>query len=260
MTAPLFAGIGDPLTKTCAGCRSVLPATRKFFQPRNDRAIGLTSRCRACLAVSDKARYVPTPRPSKTVDGLQTCTRCQLAKPATLGSFAPKPAMTNGLSSWCRDCQRAVAKERQAARRRHPTEREKLLDEKHRFATSPRGREYRRSASAVSNHGRRSRLLALPYRRTTDDWDQCKQDWDEKCAYCGGTYPLTQDHFIPLCDPMSPGTVPWNMLPACAPCNRSKGMRPPTTWCTSERLTAVLAYLNSKNASPAIGGGEWSAA
>src|SRR4030095_13167308 len=54
------------------------------------------------------------------------------------------------------------------------------------------------------------------------------------------------DHWIPLADPASPGTVPWNMLPLChwkkntknsshAPyCNASKGAKDPVVWLTEK--------------------------
>lgn len=66
-----------------------------------------------------------------------------------------------------------------------------------------------------------------PFDWTVTDWIACQAAWEHRCAYCGGNGPLEQEHYVPLSAPDSPGTVPWNMLPACSPCNRRKWDRHP---------------------------------
>lgn len=55
----------------------------------------------------------------------------------------------------------------------------------------------------------------------------------EACIYCGSAGPLTLYHVIPR----SRGglDIPENLVPACLPCNSSKGARTPSEWRAHER-------------------------
>ena len=55
------------------------------------------------------------------------------------------------------------------------------------------------------------------------DWLYTLAAWDFRCAYCGMRQPLTQDHVTPLSKGGS-HTLD-NIVPACALCNGSKGVR-----------------------------------
>lgn len=74
--------------------------------------------------------------------------------------------------------------------------------------------------SLIENHKRRSKRAEVPFAWTLAEWQRCLDAWAHRCAYCGAT-PVEQDHVIPLSSPVCPGTVPWNMVPACIRCNRS---------------------------------------
>ncbi|MBX3579877.1 MAG: HNH endonuclease, partial [Rhizobiaceae bacterium] len=70
------------------------------------------------------------------------------------------------------------------------------------------------------------------------------------CAYCDSTGPLTQDHFIPLSSAKCPGTIPGNIVPACASCNSSKRARDPFSWVSgTERLDRIVSYLRGARVS-----------
>ncbi len=179
-----------------------------------------------------------------------TCTKCGLPKPGTLEYFPTQPAKNNGLDSWCRDCFRLRAKLVQQERRRDPEQRLKVLEEKRRYAESDRGRLTKRLHTEIDNHKRKTRRLGKPWLWNQELWTQCKEDWEHKCVYCGNPSKLTQEHFINLRDPNSPGTVPWNMLPACRSCNASKLARDPFEFVKSKtKLTRIKAYLASKKPS-----------
>jgi hypothetical protein len=84
---------------------------------------------------------------------------------------------------------------------------------------------------------RRARKHALPASFTKCHRIFCFQYWHFTCAYCGEERSFDRtialDHFFPIADPTSPGTVPWNMLPAChgkGSCNTSKQHRNPYDW------------------------------
>ena len=101
---------------------------------------------------------------------------------------------------------------------------------------------------------RREREAARPSQFTHTDWLKCKIAWGYTCAYCGlRAKRLTQDHFIPLIDPECPGTVPWNIIPACVTCNSSKSTSSPSAWYTRHRrgfikgrLATIRAFLEAQ--------------
>jgi 5-methylcytosine-specific restriction endonuclease McrA len=64
-------------------------------------------------------------------------------------------------------------------------------------------------------------------RVTSEDWVNILREHDEKCAWCHRTgVPLEMDHVMPL----SKGGKhePGNIVPACKPCNSSRGNRHPS--------------------------------
>lgn len=104
----------------------------------------------------------------------------------------------------------------------------------------------------LRSHHRRARKHGLPMIFTADDWQRCLNYWRGRCAYCGRQAnnlftPAHQEHFIPLVSPDCPGTVPWNMLPACGSCNHSKRDKSPTEWLTQKfgqrRAAEILARI-----------------
>lgn len=148
-----------------------------------------------------------------------TCTHCKVDYPPTLEFFGPNQKKLNGLSSWCRSCMRDRARRVQTWRRKH--DRVKLLAEKQRHLQSPQGREWKRLASLVDNHRRRAKHL--PFQWSLASWKACLTWWKNRCAYCGKRRRrIEHDHVIPLSNPTCPGTVPWNIVPACITCNRKK--------------------------------------
>lgn len=180
----------------------------------------------------------------------KACTKCGQVKPMTLEHFQAKKEMTCGFNSWCRDCIRASARVRQAKRRADPVQRERVMDEKRRHLQSPRGREWKRSASLIENNIRRQRGRPGEYLWSLALWLQAVADFGGRCAYCDGDKKLSQDHFIPLAAPNCPGTVPWNIVPACRSCNASKASRPAEQWVKdSVRLARIVAYLESRRVS-----------
>ena len=92
--------------------------------------------------------------------------------------------------------------------------------------------EYRRAYRAanpekVRAHNDKRRMLLQGIDvidLTPQQWEQIKEGWDHRCAYCGETpAALTKDHIIPI----SKGGhhTAANIVPACQPCNSRKGDR-----------------------------------
>lgn len=70
---------------------------------------------------------------------------------------------------------------------------------------------------------RRNIEKGLPYTLTVKEWDEIKESFGNKCAYCGGEKKLSQDHVIPLS--RGGGYTKDNIVPACKSCNSKKGDR-----------------------------------
>ena len=224
-----------PPELVCSRCGLSKPATTDFFTPRPDATRGFSYPCRECLRKRERERYwankfigpLPNPNPS----GRISCTKCGTEYPETLEFFGPDNAKRNGLGSWCRQCLRDLARARQAARRSDPEERKVVQAEKQRYARSPRGRAKKREHSRTYNHRRRQWGKSIPWLWNDDYWKSIKFFWGFQCAYCGrGDTDLHQDHVVPISSPDCPGTVPWNIVPACPTCNLSKGGKNLEEW------------------------------
>jgi hypothetical protein len=75
------------------------------------------------------------------------------------------------------------------------------------------------------------------------DWRFCRKYWNQRCCYCGEPERrgLTNDHYIPK--RLDGINAPWNVVPACIKCNRSKGSKHPDEWCTSAQRKAIKLYF-----------------
>jgi 5-methylcytosine-specific restriction endonuclease McrA len=98
---------------------------------------------------------------------------------------------------------------------------------------------------------RRAKKLSLPYTLTSKQWQQIKEYFNNKCAYCGKELPLSKEHFIPL----SKGgeyTIN-NIIPVCLSCNSSKQDKdffkwyPAQSFYSKAREKRILKYLGYKN-------------
>lgn len=117
-----------------------------------------------------------------------------------------------------------------------------------------------KTSARLYKHNRRARKLALPSLWTKAHERQMFETWHYCCAYCGAQQgffnemKMSADHYIPLgMTEVCPGTVPWNMVPACKSCNSSKQDKPPRQWLTDtfgkrkgeQKAKTIEAYLNS---------------
>lgn len=78
---------------------------------------------------------------------------------------------------------------------------------------------------------RRARKASSPHCLKREQWEAIKAAYGHHCAYCGAKEtkkrPLTQDHVVPLSK--GGGTIPENIVPACADCNAGKKTGPPVS-------------------------------
>ena len=72
----------------------------------------------------------------------------------------------------------------------------------------------------VSKQKRRSRLANVEHTLTNQEWLEILAAFDNRCAYCGCSEKMTQDHVIPISK--DGGHTKENVVPACRPCNSRK--------------------------------------
>lgn len=176
------------------------------------------------------------------------CTKCHL--PKEIRHFSKQKLGKHGVTSWCKPCFRA----HQRADRQKNLERDRARSRawsavnlelraaraRDAWAKNPEAhREYlrlRRTRSPEKSkeydaRKRAKRLAALcssDASFTADEWKSLMADHDYRCVYCGKRARLQMDHVKPL----SKGGkhVASNIVPACGPCNNSKGARDLAVW------------------------------
>lgn len=124
---------------------------------------------------------------------------------------------------------------------------DKVMSYKKKYKHSERGKE----VSLLGTQKRRVLKMSLPYNYSVEEWNKCKEYFNNTCAYCGNEVKLTQDHWIPL----SKGGeyTKDNIICACLSCNSSKRDYNPFEWYikqpfySKEREQKILKYLNYKN-------------
>lgn len=201
-----------------------------------------------CMSMSMPQADVPRVgtgknRRQSSTEWERCCSRCKEWKPENTDVFSTKRQAGHVYYSWCRDCARECARDRMRARRSDAVEKERVRDEHERHARSSQGLAWKRRRSYLDNSIRRAPHLVHDLR--PDEWERIIDAFSGACAYCRqSSGRLEADHVIPLSDPGCPGTVVGNLVPACAPCNRSKRRKRLDEW-RPEVVEYVLSVLHS---------------
>lgn len=87
---------------------------------------------------------------------------------------------------------------------------------------------------------------------TLAEWGNALNHFSNRCAYCGDTGKLQKEHIIPVS--RGGGFTRNNIVPACIPCNQSKGSLPLHEWYkysvvySDERLLNIIGWMYGKEA------------
>lgn len=120
--------------------------------------------------------------------------------------------------------------------------RKKYLSDK--FSTEE-GRSYKR----MKFHFRNAQIKKLPNTLTESEWEENKNLFDNRCAYCGKESKLTQDHIIPVS--RLGGYTKNNIVPCCPSCNSSKQDKDFVMWYKTmpffneNRLNKIFCLMES---------------
>jgi hypothetical protein len=233
--------MSDSITppKRCTHCKIEKPAS-EFYRDKHAKN-GLCYRCKDCM---NKTRGFKTRRPSYqecVPEGYKRCSNCLEVKPATREYFVWKTRY--GITQPCRECNKTICRDYDLANpektKARMQRRDKAVARAYEQRYADRRRELTREflckhpeIRRINQQKRRTRKRNLPNDFTKSDWQKCLEYWGNACAYCGCSDSLTIDHFIPFANPICPGTVVDNIVPACQACNFSKHNRDAKEWIT----------------------------
>lgn len=191
--------------KTCTRCNSVLPATE--FYPRRNRA-SLSSICKTCS--KERVRLY-----RQTDGGAETARRAAATYAATTNGQAKRAAWEKSEKRQAYVAEYAASELGKAAQLRANKSEAGRARAKRYFAT-----EKGRAAIKRKHHVRRALADQRPT-LTAEEWSEIRAAYGNRCAYCGTSGPLTQDHVVPV---VKGGTHSReNVVPACRRCNGKKG-------------------------------------
>jgi hypothetical protein len=213
---------GDGISKRCIVCKKVLEIKTNFYLDKKSLD-GYAMKCKSCTKVK--------------------CDITDENKKKKAKNFRLKKTYT-------------TEEERKEARRlydynRYWNNRDEIL--LHRKIRKQNGYKYfsekEKRDKVVRNQRRRAKIKNMQNTFTLEQWDFCKNSFDNKCCYCGADEPLQQEHFIPV-SKMGAYTAD-NILPSCGPCNFTKHNTnfykwyPKQPFYSKERELKILDYINS---------------
>jgi hypothetical protein len=215
-------------TKICNCCKKELPATTEYFHRDSTLKSGIRGICKECCCKNRK-EYSKTNREYEHNYGKQYREK-------------NKEELKIKLSKWKNENKDKIADEWQ----RYYEANKARLAKNRKIYWSNNKERYK-----VSIQRRKARKRELVSNLTIAQWENIKQIFDNKCAYCGRELKLYQEHFIPL----SKGgefTIN-NIIPSCQSCNSSKHDRlfnewyPRYKYYNKKREEKILSHLHYKN-------------
>lgn len=255
--------------KVCSKCGRELPKNTDYFFKRKANKDGLEGICKECRSgtpFSDKLRY-------STKQGYRICYSCNVEYELNSDNFYKSKLSKDGLRTTCKNCDnknskiyRQNNKEKTAkqwqnwytANKNYKNEYDKRYRKANTETIKKYNTEYQkqyrkttkgRAIRKMHYHIREAKIRNLEYDFTEEDWFNCKQYFDYKCAYCGKEVDnLTRDHFIALNN--GGAYIKENIIPCCFSCNCSKQDKNFYEWYigkefyNKDRINKIEKYLD----------------
>lgn len=215
---------------------------------------------------------------------VKKCIKCGKELPLTIECFGKAKANKDGFTGQCKDCRSKWGKRYFKENRVKVAEIQKKWNDKNKDQIAKIDKRYRdknrdklkverkkwieenkeekskyqkkwkmenREKCNIAEQKRRAKKFQLTNTLTLEQWESIKQDFNNKCAYCGETLPLAQEHFVPLskCGEYTSN----NIIPSCQSCNSSKYNEDFFIWYPNykyysvKRERFILKYLNYKD-------------
>jgi 5-methylcytosine-specific restriction endonuclease McrA len=225
--------------KICRKCGRELPSTTEYFYKSKQNKDGLMGKCKTCAIEYQKIYY------EENADGIKEHTKKRYKENAERERERKKKYQRENADKVKQYYRKNITmfKEYQKEYREKNADKIKRIIRKWHKENPAKNTYYQQIRKSIKK--------ALPATLTAEQWLQIKDDFDNRCAYCGKKKKLTQDHFIPL----SKGGeyTHNNIMPVCKSCNSSKQDKdffewyPEYKYFSKERENKVIEYLNYKN-------------
>lgn len=230
------------MNKTCPRCKRELPIDA--FCKNRSRKDGLAAYCRECNSVyfkelnkSEKHKLVVAKWREENADRIREQNRIRMraySKTENGRKYQREYQKSEKYKAWLKNYRKEDAQhekhrlnnakpEAVAQRKAHQSTPE-FKEKRRAYRQSEKGKQ----AIATAAHNRRAIERGLPKSLTTKQWRLMLSMYDGRCAYCGSTDGIQQDHVVPVC--RGGGTTFSNVVPACKTCNMSKKDKPLLKW------------------------------
>ena len=145
---------------------------------------------------------------------IRKCSKCGRELLLTEEFFHRGKAYTDGFRRQCKECVATAERLYRWLNKGSVSETHKRYNQVNKPIIAIKSREYQelnkesvalskkiykeshREEFRVYNHNRRAKKRNLPATLTATQWKDAKLAFDNTCAYCGESKPLTQDHFV----------------------------------------------------------------
>ena len=175
---------------------------------------------------------------------IKRCSKCGIEK--SPDAFYKNKSTNDGFSYWCKKCTKHYADgHRDHYKNYHETHKDagKIKKKEWKANNIERVRIYRQR--------RRAKKRDLPYTLTIEQWEAITLHFNHRCAYCGKSEELTQDHFVAMS--RNGEYTHNNIVPACKRCNFSKNdtsffcWYPRQVFYSKKREAKILKFLHYQN-------------
>jgi 5-methylcytosine-specific restriction endonuclease McrA len=231
--------------KICSKCKRELPATNEYFAKSKDSKDGLRWQCKECSRKASREWY------KENIDHVKVYDKKYSEENRELILKRKRKYLEEH-----KELERKRKREDYYRNKETRKAKHKEWLENNKDKTLQRQREYYKEKPEVFSEirqRRRSRKKNVEHNFSWEEWENCIEHFQHKCAYCGKKKKLQQDHFIPLNNGGEYTTN--NIVPACKSCNSGKCDRdffewyPTKEFYSKKREKFILDYLDyqSKN-------------
>jgi 5-methylcytosine-specific restriction endonuclease McrA len=235
------------LTKICTKCKIEKYITE--FSKHKGTKDGYDHQCKQCVKEAKQKRienriYIQVDK--------KICYKCKQEK--SINEFGHNKTTLDGFDRVCKECNiknfKRYCSENPESRRE--TERKWKRNNSKIYSNKIRRfilkhPEKKKKWDKINKAKRKEAMSQLPYNFTDEQWQECKEYFNNRCAYCGKEEKLQREHFVSALKG-GPFTKE-NIVPACSICNLKKGDRDFFEWYSEQdfyseqRENKILDYL-----------------
>ena len=245
-------------TKTCNKCKQCFEPTIEWFSKDSSHNDGLRSICKSCERIKNHNRYVANKeehnRKSKEYyEANKEQIHLQTKQYRNANAEKIKEQKRRAYPGYKERHYDDIAEKSKAYKKAH---REELRHKSRQYYQNNkethndscrRWNKANRNKCSYSTQKYRNIKRGLTCTLTLEEWEQAKRDFDNKCAYCGKSRSLVQEHYIPVS--LKGSFTKENIVPSCKSCNNSKNNKLFADWYptfkhySKEREQKVIQYI-----------------